>query len=280
MSIKLIADSSCDLTPALKEQLDIALVSFKVILGDKEFVDNKDLDVLNMLDEIKAHSSPVASACPSPDEFATHMEAADESFVITLSSKLSGSYNSAVVARELVLEKHPDKKIHVFDSKSAAAGETRIALLLHEMINAGKAFDEIVKEAEQFIAGMCTRFVLDDLGTLIKNGRISKAAGFVGSVLNLRPIMAGIDGEIVALEKVRGTQNAMIHLVQNVAAATVDAAKSSKTLVLTHCNCAERARELTVELMAKCAAIKEIVFIPTAGLSSMYANNGGIILAF
>ena len=181
----------------------------------------------------------------------------------------------------MVLEETPDKKIYVFDSESAAAGETRLALLLRDMIDAGMEFDEIVEKANAFIAGMSTRFVLEDLGNLIKNGRISKAAGLVGTMLNLRPIMSDNGhGEILCLEKVRGTQNSMRRLVELVGEQTAHLAQGSLTMVLSYCNCVERAGDLKKEFLAKCAAVREVIMVPTGGLSTVYANDGGIVLAF
>lgn len=281
MTYQIIADSSCDLTPALQNLMQVKLVGFQIQLGDKTFKDDAHMEVKNLLAAMKAHKGPAATACPSPEEFAMCMRAAESCFVITISSKLSGCYNAAMVARDMVLEETPDKKIHVFDSESASAGETRIALLLHEAIVAGKEFDTIVREITAFIAVMRTRFVLEDLSNLVKNGRISKAAGMVGTVLNLRPVMSeNGHGEIICLEKVRGTQNAMRRLVEIVAESTAQTAKASLTLVMTYCNCAERAAELKKELLAKCVALREVIFVPTAGLSSVYANDGGIVVAY
>ncbi len=280
MSMQIIADSSCDLTPELKELLQVKLASLSVKVGDKHFIDDENLSVPELLKEIANYKGAASSACPSPEDFAQHMKNADESFVITLSSKLSGTYNAAIVAKNMIAEEFPEKKVHVFDSKSASAGETRIAMLVREAINAGKDFDTIVAQTEEFIKNMDTRFVLDDLSTLIKNGRISKIVGFVGTVLNLRPIMGAADGEIILIEKARGTQQAMVKLVENVVKETQNIASGSLTLVMTYCNCAQRAFELKDELMKKCSAIKEVIPVPTAGLSSLYANDGGIILAF
>ncbi len=280
MSIQIIADSSCDLTDELQQKLNVKHVSFSVILGEAQYRDDENLHVPDLLKAIAAHKGPAASACPSPDDFAQHMKNANESFVITISSKLSGSYNSALVARDLVLEEFPDKKIHVFDSKSASAGETLIALVIQELINAKQDFNTIVSKTTEFINNMKTRFVLDDLSTLMKNGRISKIAGFMGTVLNLRPLMGSNDGEIICIEKIRGTQAAMVKLVENVVKETQAAAANSITLVLTYCNCAQRAGEVKDELLLKCKALREVISIPTGGLSSLYANDGGIILAF
>lgn len=281
MAIQLIADTSCDLTPALQNILQVRLVSFRITVGERNFIDDASLALPELLAAMKACKASPSTACPSPEEFAAAMRAGEESFVITISGKLSGSYNAAMAARGMVLEETPEKRIHVFDSESAAAGETLLALFLHDAVAAGKSFDEIVAEGTAFVARMRTRFVLEDLGNLVKNGRISKAAGMVGTVLNLRPIMADNGhGEILCLEKVRGTQNAMRRLVELICESTRDALKSSLILVIAHCNCADRAAELRRELLAKCSALREVISVPTAGLSSVYANDGGVVLAY
>ena len=201
--------------------------------------------------------------------------------MVTLSGKLSGSYNAACVGREMVLERSPEKKIHIFDSESASAGETLIALMLRDRIDGGHSFEDIVAEMTAFIARMKTRFVLEDLSNLVKNGRISKVAGLLGGMLSLRPIM-GDDGHgsIAAIEKVRGTQNAMRRLVELIAEGTREAAASSLTMVPSYCNCPERAMMLKKEFLEKCAALREVILVPTSGLSTVYAYDGGIVLAY
>ncbi|MEG0909991.1 MAG: DegV family protein [Ruthenibacterium sp.] len=281
MDIQIIADTSCDLTPALANVLRVSLVSFKLSIGADTFIDDASLDVKQLIATMKAYKGAAATACPSPDDFATYMRKAKESVVVTISSHLSGCYNSAMVARDMVLEEDPTHKIHVFDSESASAGETRVALLLRDMIDADLPFEEIVTRGTAFIATMRTRFVLEDLGNLIKNGRISKAAGLLGTMLNLRPIMSEDGhGEIICLEKVRGTQNSMRRLVEIVAETTQTLAKGSTTMVLSYCNCVERATELKKDILAKCTAFDKIIMVPTAGLSTVYANDGGVILAY
>ncbi|MEG1406448.1 MAG: DegV family protein [Ruthenibacterium sp.] len=281
MEIQIIADTSCDLTPALANVLRVALVSFKLNIGADTFVDDAALDIKQLIAAMKAYKGSAATACPSPDEFADCMRKAKESLVITISSHLSGCYNSAMVARDMVLEEDPTRKIHVFDSESAAAGETRVALLLRDMIDAGLPFEEIVTRGTEFIRTMHTRFVLEDLGNLIKNGRISKAAGLLGTMLNLRPIMSDDGhGEIICIEKVRGTQNSMRRLVEIIAETTQSVTQGSMTMVLSYCNCVERATELKKNILAKCTAFDKVIMVPTAGLSTVYANDGGVVLAY
>ena len=136
---------------------------------------------------MKQSANAPTTACPAPEAYAAMMAQAPMTFVVTLSSRLSGSYNAACVGRDMALEADPSLKICVLDSESASAGETRIVMLLRDLIDAGLAFEEIKQRARAFIAPMRTRFVLEDLSHLVKNGRISKMAGFVGTVLNCAP---------------------------------------------------------------------------------------------
>ena len=280
MNIQLIVDSCCDATPALKNVLQLRVASLKIDVGDIHYVDDETMDTAKLLADMKAYKGAPATACPSPEEYAALMEQSEASFVVTLSSRLSGSYNAACVGRDMLLERCPEKKIHIFDSESACAGETRIALLLRDMLDGGLSFDEIVEQATAFITTMKTRFVLEDLSHLVKNGRISKFAGFAGTMLNLRPIMGeNGHGEIIPLEKVRGTANAMRRLVEIVAEETKDLAKASVTMVLSYCNCLNRALEVKKSFLAHCPALKEIIMMPTGGLSTVYADDGGIVVA-
>lgn len=281
MEIQIIADSCCDLPPTLRRVLRVRTASLTIRVDDGEFIDDENLDIPALMAAMKQSANAPTTACPAPEAYAAMMTQAPMTFVVTLSSRLSGSYNAACVGRDMALEANPSLKICVLDSESASAGETRIVMLLRDLIDAGLAFEEIEQRARAFIAPMRTRFVLEDLSHLVKNGRISKMAGFVGTVLNLRPLMADNGhGEIVCLEKIRGTANAMKKLVEHVAAETADAARASIVLVLSYCNCAPRALELQKNLLASCAALKDVIMVPTGGISTVYADDGGVVLAF
>lgn len=281
MDIQIIADSCCDLSTTMRNVLRVKIASLKIDANGVNYIDDENIDVRSLLADMKASKKPVATACPSPEEYAEFMRQADDSFVVTLSSKLSGSHNAACVARDMVLEAEPHRRITIIDSESAASGEVRLVMLLRELIDAGVEYEEIEKKVKTFAAKMCTMFVLEDLSNLVKNGRISKAAGLLGTMLSLRPIM-GEDGtgEIVLVEKVRGTQNAMRRLVEIISEKTQEFTDCSTTLVMSYCNCPDRAADLKKEISAKCSAIKDVILVRTNGLSTAYANDGGIIVAF
>ena len=190
---------------------------------------------------------------------------ADHVYVVTLSGKLSGSYNSAVLAVNLYNEEHEDggKQIYVFNSCSASIGETLIGMKVQELEESGLSFDEVVKQTEEYISSMNTFFVLETLDTLRKAGRLSNLKAFVASTLNIKPVMGSTDeGSIQQLGQARGMKRAL----------------AKRILAISHCNCPERAQYVKA-CLEKLARFKKIVIVDTAGISSMYANDGGIIIA-
>lgn len=282
MGIHLIVDSCCDHTPELKEKLGLHVAPLKIqVVGGHQYIDNGEIEVKDLLADMAASKQPASSACPSPEEYARYMRQYEECLVVTLSSKLSGSYNAARNAMEIVREEHPEKRIYIFDSKSASAGELRIALYIKELIDAGKSFDTIVLMTERLISEMRTLFVLEDLSNLVKNGRLNKVSGILASVLSLCPIL-GDDGkgEIRMVSKARGSKMALNKMVELLKEYTASIAPRSLLMVLAHCNCPARAEGLKRAILEHCAAFREIITVPTGGLSTMYANNGGIILAY
>ena len=147
--------------------------------------------------------------------------AAEDIYVVTLSGNLSGSYNSAYLARSMYLEKNPDKKIHVFDSCSASCGETQIAFYISSLAEEGKSFEEIIPLAEQFRDDLTTYFVLDNLETLRKNGRLTGVKALVASTLSIKPIMAGDKGNIVQRGQSVGMKKALRRMAEIILRDTV-----------------------------------------------------------
>lgn len=282
MKIQIIADSCCDCTPKMQGRMGLQLVPLKITIdGQKTYVDDEQIDIKALLADMKATKRPLVTSAPAPEEYAWCMRGADACIVVTLSSKLSGSYNSAVAARDMVLEEFPDKKIFVVDSKSASAGELRIVLKIHSLIQKGLPFEAVIKEISTFVSGMRTFFVLDDLTTLIKNGRIPKMKGMLASILMFRPIMGeNGEGEIIQIERVRGSVKALARLVELIAERTATYAEKSLCLTLSYCNNLERAIKLKKELTDACPALGKVVLCPTSGLSTSYANAGGLVLAY
>lgn len=280
--MKILVDSCCDMSPALLEQIQASVAPLTITIGSQDYVDDGSVDIPSYLAAMNASKVPVRSACPSPRLYAHNIEQAEDGcLVLTLSSQLSGSHNAAMLGMQLARETCPDRPVHVFDSQSASAGETYLALMLRELIDAGHSFEEIVSAVEEKIASLHTLFVLDSLDNLVKNGRINKAVALIANVLSIRLLMSDDGhGAIKMVSKARGIKGALAQMVDTCRKHTEGLAAGSQRLVLSYCNCRERAEQVIAMIREKCPAIGEIVLTPTSALSSMYANDGGIVIAY
>lgn len=278
----ILADSCCDLSPELLKKTQAKIAPLTITIDDTHYVDDGTVDIPPYLAAMKASKNPVRSACPSPDLYAEDIRATEgDCFIVTLSAKLSGSHNAASLGVQLAQEDMPEKKVHVFDSESASAGETYIALMIHDLIAAGKSFEQIVELVEEKIRSMHTLFVLDSLDNLVKNGRISKTVALLANVLSIRLLMSDDGhGAIKNISKARGIKGALGQMVETCRKHTEGLATASQRLVISYCNCPERARQVRDMIREKCPAIGEIVMTPTSALSSMYANDGGVVIAY
>jgi len=278
MSYRIVGDSCTDLPKGLKEDQHFKLVPLTLIVDDAMIEDNETFDQQGFLKKIKESPNSPKSACPSPEDFSKEFECDGDVYVVTLSSALSGSYNSAELAKQLYLEEHPDKNIEIIDSHTASVGQTLIAMKIKELIDTGAPFHTVVDKINAFRDGMKTKFVLETLDTLKKNGRLSGIQAILASALNIKPIMAGTkEGTICKLDQARGIIKALITMAKSV---EQDAMKpQEKILGIAHCNNYERALFVRDEIMKR-VPFKDYFIVDTAGVSSMYANEGGIIIAY
>lgn len=271
----IVADSCCELTDELKASMNIELVPLTLQLDDVDYLDDENLDINDYLAKMRSANS-VKTAAPSPKLFMDKFELAKEIFCITLSGKLSATYSNACLAKTFILEK-AEKMIHIFDSKGAAGTETLIAMKIQEYINKGMIFDEIVDNVNKYISNLNTFFVLENLDNLIKNGRISRFKAMIASALSIKPVMYGVDGEIDIYKKVRGLKKAYCELVDSISENCSNI--EEKILVITHCNCKERAIEIKNKIIEK-YNFKEVLIVSAKGISSTYENEGGIIISY
>lgn len=274
MNTNVIADSCFDFN---EETMDMERIPFKIIIGDDELVDS-NLDTMDLLSKMKNSKSHTKTSCPSPDDFINEFKKCKDTFAVTISSALSGSYNSAMLAVNIMKEKLPNNFVHVFDSQSAAAGETLIALKIKQMVEDNIETEEIIESTNKYISKLKTFFILDSLDNLAKNGRITNLKAIIANVLHIVPIM-GEDGKgsIVLKEQVRGKKKAFNRLVDMIGEYNIDF--ENTILGITHCNCVEKAEKLRDEIKIK-YPFKDIKIFKASGLSTVYAYDGGIVIAF
>lgn len=275
---KIIGDSCTDLTKQQKEQGDVHLVPLTLQIEDAIFIDDETFDQKAFLQKQKESSECPKSACPSPDSYMQAFEGADEVYVVTLTGMLSGSYNSAVLAKQLYLEDHPDKKIEIIDSKSASVGQNLITMKIKELKEQGLSFDEVVEKVNAFRDQLETKFVLEDLEHLRKNGRLKNLTAAVCSVLNIKPIMGATpEGEICKIDQARGMERALMKMIQYIETDVKDAA--NRVCGIAHCNNIERAEYVKKEILKR-VPFKDCFITDMAGVSTLYANDGGIIVCY
>ena len=277
MAYKIIGDSCTDITEEMKREGVVSLVPLTLSIEGEEFVDDATFNQKLFIEKMKASSECPKSACPSPERYMQEFEGQEECYVVTLSSKLSGSYNSAVLAREMYLEEHPEAKIEIVDSKSASCGQMLIAVKLRELKEKGLDFAEVKKRITEFRNNMQTKFVLESLENLRKNGRLGRVTFAICNVLNIRPVMAADDGEIVKIDQTRGHNKALMRMVEYIEKDARDVAH--KILGISHCNNRERAEMVKQEILKR-VPFKDCIIVNTAGVSTLYANDGGIIVSY
>lgn len=278
MSYKIIIDSCGELLEEWKNNEHFESVALTLNVGGENIIDDETFDQADFLKKVAACPECPKSACPSPERYMRAFDCdADHIYAVTLSAELSGSYNSAVLGSNLLNEEKPGRQIHVFNSRSASVGQTLIAMKIQECEEAGYSFDKVIETVDAYIAGQHTFFVLDNLETLRKNGRLSKAKALVASALKIKPVMGSTDeGSICQLDQARGMNKALVKMAEQIVAKTQDS--ETKTLAISHCNCHERAVLIRNALQER-MNVKDIVILDTAGVSSMYANDGGVIVA-
>ena len=274
---KILIGSCGELPQELKEDGHFSNVALVLEVDGQQIVDDETFDQADFLSRVAKSPNAPKSACPSPDAYMQKMEGdADHIYIVTLSAKLSGSYNSACVARDMYLEEHENARVYVFNSKSASIGETLIGIKIAECEEAGMSFDDTVACVEDYISQQHTFFVLETLETLRKSGRLSNLKAIIASTLNIKPVMGSTDeGEICQLGQSRGMSKALDKMVSCMQEVTKNC--EEKVLAISHCNCAERAYLLKAKL-ERAAKFKKIFIVDTAGVSTMYANDGGVIM--
>lgn len=278
MSFKIIVDSCCDLTPAMLSDACFRSVPLTIRVDDEVIVDNQTFDQANLLWRMKASEKAPATACPSPAQYLEAMDCGvDEVYVVTLSALLSGSHNCAAQARMMFLEEHPEGKIHIFNSCSASAGEVLVAMKIKELAGRGVPFEEVVREVSRYISAMSTLFVLEDLDNLRKNGRLSKLQAIVTGTLRIKLLMGSTpEGEITKRGQALSIKQALTKMVSIMAE---DERHKGRTLCIAHCNCLDRAFFLK-ELALKTCSFQDVIIVETGGISTVYANDGGVVAAY
>jgi len=277
--INLVVDSGCDISKDVIEHdnCNLSHIPLNLQLGDDVYLDDETLNIEDYFVHMEKSPIGVKTSAPSPDLFLEHFKRDGNVFVVTLSSRLSATYQSAVTAKDMYMEEYGKKFIHVFDSLSASVGQGVIAMKISELIKKGThSMEDVVEQVNQYMTGMRTYFILDKYDNLVKTGRISPYIAKIASFLNVKPICGDHDGEIKMEDKARGYTKAVTKLVEIIKNNTQDI--EDRVVAISHCKCYEKAVALKDEVL-KQLQVKDVVIQECRGVVATYANRGGVVLA-
>lgn len=274
MKYKIIVDSSSDIpiNYVKSDKVKIEVAPLTIQVGSKTFVDDDNLDTKELLKELNSFNGNVRTSCPNPYDFLSKMNDAENVFVVTISKKLSGSYNSAMLA---VFE-FEGKNILVIDSMATSGVIIRIVDELVSYIEQGLEFDEIKDRILKFRDERKLYFVLDKFDNLVNNGRVSKTVAFVATVLKIKPLCFADNGEINVRFKIRTRKFVIEKLIETIKSDKED--YSNDECIISHCEDEQTANYIK-ESLEKICNFKKVTIIKTRGLCSFYALEKGIIVS-
>ena len=278
MNWHIVADTSCDLFRLEDdvENVDFSAIPFTIRIGAQEYIDDESISVEQMLTANENHSEVAQTACPNPQDWLEKFEQPGPVLAFTISSALSGSYNSACAARNMILEEDPAKEIAVIDTKATGAESVIIIRKACELIRSGLTFDRIVPALAETAARTHTIFALSSYHNLIKAGRVNRLIGFIAGHLGFWGIGIGSDeGEIAIRGKARGDRNMIRFLTEEMK--KIGAA--GKEVFISHCQNEKCALALKEQIEEAFRGIR-VTLLTTRGLDSFYAERRGLIVGF
>lgn len=278
MEYQIVSDSCVDFDEELPDPFaEVSRIPFTIKVDDREMED-KDLDISSLINQMQSSVSKISTACPSPHSFYSAFKKFAENFVVTISSKLSGSHQSALVAAEMTEEDGPSKPVHVIDSKSASAGQTLVVMKLKELLDQSLGYEQVIQKINEYIKSLTTLLLPESIENLARNGRINGFKAIVGKFLHVVPILGtNRDGEIVLKGRAFGARQAEEKLISMIAASAVDV--KNTVLAITYVDTREKAERIG-KLIQSQLNFKEINIFRASGLSTVYIDKGGLVFAF
>lgn len=276
---RIIADSSCDLFQDYisREDVDFKVVPFLLNMGEREFVDDEAINLNDMFEAYDLADGKTGSACPSPQTYLDATDGCEYNFIVTISASLSGSFNSACVARDMAMSE--GRKVFVIDSKATCGIEVLIIDELVRLIDKGLSYEDICQKIAVYADNRKLIFVLRKFDNLIRNGRMLKIVAKVATALNITPLcVKSPAGTIEVKEKIIGSKKTSRRMVDLIG--ELLGGKQPEEIIVSHCNAEEEVSELKNKLQEKYDQTQRIRVIPTRGLASYYALQKGIIISF
>ncbi|MEG0050847.1 MAG: DegV family protein [Terrisporobacter sp.] len=277
-NIKLITDGSCDLSQQIIEESQVEIVDVMVSFGDKSYSTRTDITISQFYDMMKDFNELPKTSCPSPNQFIEAFNCQEDNIIVLcLTSKLSGIYNSAVLAKKMYEEEFGNKKrVEIIDSTTGCIGQGLLVSQVGRMINDNKDMDEILKKIDELKNELVFYGALHTLENAIKGGRINPIAGRIANVLNLKGIVHVTDGLVKPIDKARGEKNSINKVVDYIKN-NIDKC-SGKILAVGHANCPEKALKVK-EILEQTYNFEEIHIMEVGPSMGVYTAEGAILAA-
>ena len=273
MNYRIVSDSSSNLFTL--PGVDYTTVPLKIVAGAREWVDNADMDLADMVETLKKHKGKSGSSCPNVQEWLDAFEGADNILAMTISSQLSGSYSAAKNAAEEYMAEHPGANVFVLDTQSAGPEMKLLLNKFRELMDSGLAFDAACAELKAYHANTHILFCLQSMNNLARNGRVSVVAATFASMLGIRAVGDVQHGQITPVHKPRGQKKATEILVKMMEERGLEAGKKVQ---IDHCFGEENANMLREAVLKRFPGV-EVSIGHTTGLCSFYAEIGGLMIA-
>ena len=275
--IKLITDGACDLSKDIIEKYNIDVIGLNVSFGDETYVGGVDIDNETFYKRMGESKELPKTSCASPENFMESFKCEEENIIVlTLASNLSGTYSSALLAKDIFTSENPNKKIAVIDTLNACIGQGILAIKAAQMIEEGMSFEEIVQTLEKIKHNVVHFGALETLENLIKGGRLSALKGTLADVLNLKVVVEIGKGEVNPVDKVRGEVNSLKKLVENVLTLSKDT--SEKILSIAHANSPKKALRVK-ELLEKENSFKEVIISEVGPVIGTHTSKGAVLVS-
>ena len=274
MSFKIVTDSSADIKTL--SGVDFESVPLKIITDEKEYVDDENLDVVGMISDLQRYKGKSRSSCPNMQEFINAFGEADEVFCITITSGLSGSFNSASMAAKAYMEEHPERRVHVIDSLSTGAENALLIEKIRDLIVEGNDFDTVKEKITEYHNHTRLIFALESMINLANNGRVSPLAAKFAGLVGIRAI--GRASDVGTLEMTGKTRGAVPTALQITADMIKEGCTGGKVRIH-HANNLQSAELLKTKILEKLPSA-EVVIDHAGGLCSFYAEQGGLLVGF
>ncbi len=274
--IKLLVDGGCDLPKETLEKYNIGIVGLNISFGEESFIGGLEIDNETFYKRMKEEKELPKTSCPSPDRFIEAYKGEEDVLLLTVSSKLSGTYSSAKLAKDMYDSEFGDKKVEVLDTMSGSIGQGLLAIKASELISNGKSLDEVIEALNDLKEDILFYGTLETLDNAIKGGRINPIAGKIINALNFKAIIQVTEGIVKPIDKARGVNNSLKKILDYIDNNINQ--PSDRVLAIAHAYCNEKAVKIKESLESK-YDFKEIIIAEIGPVMGTYTSEGAILVS-